>query len=271
MGLRAMDDLSGKVIVVVGAGAIGDGWGNGKASAVAYARAGAAVGCVDHQLDRAEATCALIAAEGGTAMAIQADATQEADMQAVVDRTMHQFGRLDVMHNNVGVGGTVGGPDQITPEQWDREIAQNLTTAYLGVRCAVPVMREQGGGVITNISSTMAVRFLRRPSVAYTASKAAVEALTRSCAAAYGRDNIRVNCIRIGISETPLITLALRGLSDEQAATEMDKSRAKVPLRAEHGDAFDVAEAVLFLASDRAKYISGVILNVDGALECAPV
>lgn len=268
-----VDDLASKVIVVVGAGAVGDGWGNGKASAVSYARAGAKVVCVDHDLARAEATCAIIAAEDGTAIAIQADATQEADMVAVVDRTVSEFGRLDVMHNNVGVGGAVGGPHEIDPALWDREIAQNLTTAYLGVRCAVPIMQEQGGGVITNISSTMALRFFRRPSVAYSASKAAVEALTRSCAATYGRDNIRVNCIRIGITETPLITESLRsaGLTQEQVGAQMDKSRSKVPLRGEHGDAFDVADAACFLASDRAKYISGVILNVDGALECAPL
>lgn len=127
--------------------------------------------------------------------------------------------------------------------------------------------------MITNISSLMSTRFLRRPSVAYTASKAAVEALTRSCAAAYGRDNIRVNCIRIGFSETPLITLPLEwaGLSEEQQQAEMDKSRRKVPLRGEHGDGFDVGNAAVFLASDEAKYISGAILNVDGALEAAPI
>ena len=266
-------DLSGKVVCVVGAGSIGEGWGNGKASAVAYARAGASVVCVDYHLDRAEATRAIIEDEGGRAITRRADATSEADVQACVDAAVAAWGRLDVMHNNVGVGGTSGGPDRIAPEQWDREIAQNLTTAYLGIRCAVPVMQRQGGGVITNISSLMSTRFLRRPSVAYTASKAAVEALTRSCAAAYGRDDIRVNCIRIGFSETPLITLPLEraGLTPDQQETEMNKSRAKVPLRGEHGDAFDVANAAVFLASDAAKYISGAILNVDGALEAAPV
>jgi NAD(P)-dependent dehydrogenase (short-subunit alcohol dehydrogenase family) len=265
--------LEGKVAVVVGAGSIGEGWGNGKASAVSYARAGARVVCVDFHLDRAEATRALIEEEGGAAVAIAADATSEADVAAAVSLATSTWGRLDVMHNNVGVGGTSGGPDKIAPEQWDREIAQNLTTAYLGIRCVVPVMQAQGGGVITNISSLMSTRFLRRPSVAYTASKAAVEALTRSCAAAYGRDNIRVNCIRIGFSETPLITLPLEwaGLSEEQQQAEMDKSRRKVPLRGEHGDGFDVGNAAVFLASDEAKYISGAILNVDGALEAAPI
>ena len=266
-----MAELNGKVVVVMGAGSIGDGWGNGKASAVSYARAGAHVVCADFNFDRAMATRDLIAAEGNTAIAVQANATVETDVQAVVDLAVTEYGRLDVMHNNVGVGGTGGAPDQIAPDLWEREIAQNLTTAYLGIRCAIPAMRAQGEGVVTNISSTMAVRFLRRPSVAYSTSKAAVEALTRSCAVAYGPDNIRVNCIRIGFSETPLITVPLSGLSEEQRNAEMAKSRRKVPLRGEHGDGFDVGNAAVFLASDAARYISGAILNVDGALEAAPL
>lgn len=266
-GLR----LDGKTAVVVGAGSIGEGWGNGKATAVTYARAGASVVCVDFSRERAEATASFIRDEGGVALALAANATHEDDVQAVVDRAVAEFGTLDVMHNNVGVGGTAGGPDRIAPDAWDREIAQNLTTAYLGIRCAVPVMQRQGGGVITNISSTMSVRYLRRPSVAYTASKAAVEAMTTACAVAYGRDNIRVNCVRIGFSETPLITVPLSGLSDEQRETEMNKSKAKVPLRGEHGDGFDIANAALYLASDAAKYVTGIILTVDGGLMAAPV
>lgn len=266
-----MADLNGKVVVLIGAGSIGDGWGNGKASAVSYARAGAQVVCADFNIERAIATRDLIVDEGHAAIAVQANATIEDDVQAVVDLAVREFGRIDVMHNNVGVGGTGGAPDQIAPDLWDREISQNLTTAYLGIRCAVPAMRAQGGGVITNISSTMAVRFLRRPSVGYSVGKAAVEALTRSCAVVYGRDNIRVNCIRIGFSETPLITVPLSGLSDEQREAEMEKSRRKVPLRGEHGDGFDVGKAAVFLASDDANYISGAILNVDGALEAAPM
>lgn len=268
-----MGQLEGRTAVVMGAGSLAAGIGNGKAAALAYAREGASVVCVDHVLDRAEETAKLIAGEGGTAVAMQGDATREPDVASAVAEAISVYGRLDVMHNNVGVGGAMGAPDQITPDAWDREVAQNLTSAYLGIRCAVPAMRDRGGGAITNISSLLAVRFLRRPSVAYTASKAAVEALTRSSAVAYGRDNIRVNCIRVGFSETPLIRIGLDAspLTEEQKEAEMDKSRRKVPLRGEHTDPFDVAAAAVFLASDAAKNLTGVILNVDGGLECAPI
>lgn len=268
-----MSRLDGRVAVVVGAGSIAPGWGNGKACAVSYAREGATIVCVDYHADRAKETAELIVSEGGRAVALSADATSEDDMSAVIDHTTSELGRLDIMHNNVGVGGTSGAPDEIPSDAWDREIAQNLTSAYLGIRCAVPAMRRQGGGAIINISSLLAIRFLRRPSVGYTASKAAVEAMTRACATAYGRDDIRVNCIRIGFSETPLVEagLAARTSSAEQRETEMAKSRAKVPLRGEHGDPFDIAATAVFLASDDARHITGTIVDVDGGLSGAPI
>lgn len=268
-----MTRLRERVAIVVGAGSVAPGWSNGKACAVGYGRAGASVVCVDYRHDRAQETAALIESEGGWAIALQADATNEDDLQAVVDHARGVFGRIDILHNNVGVGGSHGLPDQITPQAWRREVEQNLTSAFLGIRCVAGVMREAGGGVITNTSSLLSTRFLRSPSVGYSAAKVAVEGLTRACAAGYGRDNIRVNCLRIGISETPLIQLGMdaRGLSPERREEEMRKSRAKVPLRNEHTDPFDVAAAAVFLASDEARNITGVILNVDGGLECAPI
>lgn len=268
-----MSSLDGRTVVVVGAGAIAPGWSNGRACSVTYAERGATVACVDYVLARAEETAHLVAGAGGRAIALRADATNEDDLRAAVEATLAKTGRLDVMHNNVGVGGTAGTPDQVAIEDFHREVAQNLTTAYLGIRLAAPVMRERGGGVILNTSSLLAVRFLSRPTVAYGAAKAGVEALTRSCAAAYGRDNIRVNCLRIGFSETPLAVRSIdaRGLSGEERESALDTTRRKVPLRREHGSAFDVARAAAFLASDEAGHLSGVILNIDGALECAPI
>jgi NAD(P)-dependent dehydrogenase (short-subunit alcohol dehydrogenase family) len=164
-------------------------------------------------------------------------------------------------------------PDQISLEGWNREIAQNLTTAFLGIRCAAPIMREQKSGSILNISSLLAVRFLKVMTAGYSSSKAAVEALTRVCAAGYGRDGIRVNCIRIGFSETPLAVRGIdaRGLKGEEREEALNSTRRKVPLRQEHGDAFDVANTALFLASEEARHLTGVILSVDGGLECAPI
>jgi NAD(P)-dependent dehydrogenase (short-subunit alcohol dehydrogenase family) len=265
--------LQDRSVVVMGAGSIAPGWSNGKACAVSYARAGAKVVCVDLVAARAEETAHRIAQAGGRVIALKADATREEDVAAVVERAEREFGRLDVMHNNVGVGGSFGTPDQIPLAAWQRELSVNLTSAYLGIRHAVPAMRRAGGGAIVNISSLLAVRFLKLPSVAYGAAKAGVEAMTRACAAAYGRDNIRVNCIRIGFAETPLVELGLaaRGLTGERREQETDKSRAKVPLRGEHTDPFDVAACAVFLASDEARHITGVVLNVDGGLECAPL
>lgn len=267
--MRSFDD---RTVVLVGAGAIASGWGNGRACAVTYAERGAAVICVDYVLARAEETAHLISEGGGKAIALRADATVEDDLRAVVAAALSETGGLDVMHNNVGVGGSVGTPDQITLEEFNREIAQNLTTAFLGTRVAAPAMKERGG-VILNTSSLLAVRFLSRPTVAYGSVKAGVEALTRSCAAAYGRDNIRVNCLRIGFSETPLALhyFDANGLVGEERERGLDTTRRKVPLRQKHGSAFDVARAAAFLASDEARHLSGVILNIDGASECAPI
>jgi NAD(P)-dependent dehydrogenase (short-subunit alcohol dehydrogenase family) len=255
----------------MGAGSVAEGWSNGKACAVAYAREGARIACVDLVKSRAEEAAHAITAEGGEAIAIQADATDEDQVAAAIASAHKAFGSLDILHNNVGYGGSEGTPDQIGRADWDREVTLNLTTAYLGIRHAVPLMRGHGGGAIINVSSLLAVRSLRSPNVGYAAAKAAVEAMTRACAAAYGPQNIRVNCIRIGFSETPLVWLSLgqRGISEDQQEAAMTRSRQKVPLRGEHTDPFDVASAAVFLASREAKHITGVILNVDGGLECA--
>lgn len=266
--------LEGKSIVVVGAGSqVAGGMSNGKATATVYAREGAFVICVDYHLDRAEETAHFVTGEGGKAMALRADATNETDMQAVITKSLAATGRIDVMHNNVGVGRSRGLPDEVTLEDWNLEMAQDVTSAYMGTRVAAPVMRKQGGGVIINTSSLLAARFIKRATTAYTVGKAGVEALTRSCAAFYGRDNIRVNCVRIGFSETPLSVRHLdsQSLTKEQREAELDKTRRKVPLRSEHGSPFDVGHACAFLASDLARHISGVVLSVDGGLECAPI
>lgn len=259
--------LAGRVAVVVGAGSRGVGDENGSAVAIALAREGASVACVDLDLSRAEATAELIRRSNGKATAVAADATRAADMERVVRDVVAHRGRIDVMHNNVGAGGVTGEPTRTSEEDWDREIAVNLKSAFLGIKYAVPVMEAQGGGVIINVSSTLAVRFLRAPTVAYSVAKAGVEALTNSCSLYYGRMNIRVNAIRIGFSETPLVLEGLRSRVPDLSIQEQElaKSRALVPLH-RHGSAHEVAAAAVFLASDESSYISGVVLDVDGAL-----
>jgi NAD(P)-dependent dehydrogenase (short-subunit alcohol dehydrogenase family) len=264
--------LQDRIVVVMGAGSSAPGWSNGKAAAVAYARAGARVVCADFIAKRAQEVAALIVDEGGHALELTCDATDGSSVKEAVDQVVAKYGRIDVLHNNVGFGGAVGAPDQVDEAAFDREIATSLKSAYLGIRYVAPHMRRRNSGVITNISSLASIRFMRLPTVAYSVAKAGLEALTRASAAAYGRDNIRVNCLRLGILETPIIELGMkaRGFDQARADIEMTKSREKVPLRGEHGDAWDAAAAAVFLASDAAKYISGTILNIDGALECAP-
>lgn len=266
-----MSDLAGKTVVVVGAGSVEPGWGNGNAAAVSYARSGANLVSVDFNLERAETTAELVRAEGGSAIALAADATSEDDLRGVLDASVKEYGAVDVLHNNVGAGVAWGPPDECAPEDWHKQIRVSLTTAYLATRVMAPHMIDRGSGAIVNISSTLSVRPLRKPVVAYSAAKAGLEAMTRACALAYGPKNVRVNCIRIGFAETALMKSRLAHLSEEDYEKAMFKSRRKVPLRAQHTDPFSIGSAAVFLASDAAKHITGMVLNVDGGLEVAPI
>jgi NAD(P)-dependent dehydrogenase (short-subunit alcohol dehydrogenase family) len=194
------------VVVVMGGGSVpGPGVGNGKATAVAFAREGARVAVVDLHRERADETAAIITAAGGTAEAIAADVTREADVRAAVRRVMDRWGRIDVLHNNVGVsGGLTADPETTDEVAWEREFAITAKSVFLCCKAVLPLMVEQGRGVITNTSSTLAQRFIEVPSFGYSAAKAAVESMTRSLAVSHGPKGIRVNCIRIGFMDTPL-------------------------------------------------------------------
>ena len=255
--------LAGKVAIVVGAGQTpGDTIGNGRATAILFARHGARVLCVDRRGDSAAETAAMIAAEGGSAATFEADATDEAACLAFVADTMARFERVDILHNNVGIGAGDDTPSRIDPQSWDRIMAVNLKSAVLPCKAVLPVMREQKAGSIINISSIAAV--CATPTVAYKASKAALNAYTQTLAignAAYG---IRANAIMPGLMNTPM---AVEGIS---AATGIEKDKlvelrdAMVPLGAKMGTAWDVAYAALYLASDEARFVTGVALPVDG-------
>jgi NAD(P)-dependent dehydrogenase (short-subunit alcohol dehydrogenase family) len=255
--------LADKVAVVVGAGQTpGDTIGNGRATAVMFAREGAQVVAVDRDLASAEETVKMIAAEGGRAQAFAADATQEADCQALVEACVESFQGIDVLHNNVGIGGGDSGPAHVEEAAWDLIMAVNLKSVVLPCKHVLPLMRRQGSGVITNVSSVAAV--CSTGIVAYKASKAGVNAYTQSLAIGNAKYGIRANVIMPGLMNTPM---AIEGISQTLGVDKqklIEQRDAQVPLRAKMGTAWDVAYAALYLASDEARFVTGVALPVDG-------
>jgi NAD(P)-dependent dehydrogenase (short-subunit alcohol dehydrogenase family) len=255
--------LAGKVAIVVGAGQTpGDTIGNGRATAILFARAGAHVVCVDCRADAAQETVAQIAAEGGDALAVTADATDEAACRDFVAETRRRFGRIDVLHNNVGIGAGDNTPAKIESAHWDRILQVNLKSAILPSKAVLPLLREQRSGVITNVSSVAAV--CSTPTVAYKASKAALNAYTQTLAIGNAKYGIRANVIMPGLMNTPM---AIEGICAETGVGKADLIALRdsmVPLRGKMGDAWDVAYAALFLASDEARFITGIALPVDG-------
>jgi NAD(P)-dependent dehydrogenase (short-subunit alcohol dehydrogenase family) len=255
--------LVDKVAIVMGAGQTpGETLGNGRATAILFAREGARVVAVDRDLASAQETVEQIREEGGAAEAFEADATHEADCQRLMSDVAERHRRIDVLHNNVGIGGADAGPAHIDEEVWDRILAVNLKSAVLPCKHVLPVMRRQQSGVITNISSVAAV--CSTGIVAYKTSKAGLNAYTQALAIGNAKYGIRANVIMPGLMNTPM---AIEGIS---RATGVDKQElvrrrdALVPLRARMGTAWDVAHAALFLASDEAGFITGVALPVDG-------
>lgn len=256
--------LEGRVALVFGAGSSGPGMGNGKAAAIAYAREGASVVCVDVNELAATETKGLISAEGGTAEADVADVTRGSEVEAVVQRTLRRFDRIDVLHNNVGIGAK-GGPVELTEEAWHRVVDTNLTSVFLTAKHVLPVMVRQGKGVVTNISSVASIRYGGYPMIAYAATKAAVNQFTVCLALQYARQGIRANAILPGFMNTPMIVPSMTALSggNLEAALEF---RDRVCPTGKMGDAWDVAHAAVYLASDEAKYVTGACLVVDGGL-----
>ena len=262
--------LNDKVAIVTGAGSAGPGWGTGKAVAVLFAREGAKVLAVDIDPGAAEDTRRVIAEEGGTCVTFRADVSEDADVKAMVERCVGTFGRVDVLHNNVGIL-EVGGAVETTEESWDRVNAVNLKSMFLTCRHVLPLMVDQGGGAIVNISSIVGIRYLGVPYIAYAATKAAVIQFTKSVALEYADRNVRANVILPGHVDTPM---ARASLAEAYAGGDVEKMievrNAQCPMK-RMGDAWDVARAALFLASDEARFITGAELVVDGGLSCRAV
>ena len=259
--------LEGKVAIVTGAGSIGPGWGNGKATAVLFAREGARVLAVDRNPRAVEETRAIIASEGGVCEAFTADVARAPEVAALVRRCLDAFSAVDVLHNNVGIL-ALGGPVELEEAEWDRVLAVNLKSMFLTCKHVLPVMEAQGRGAIVNIGSVAGIRDLGVPYVAYNTTKGAVLAFTRSVAVQYAARGIRANTVLPGLMDTPMVEAGLTGAYAQGDVAKMKALRhAQCPM-GRMGDAWDVARAALFLASDDARYITGAELVVDGGLTC---
>ncbi|MGP4956335.1 SDR family NAD(P)-dependent oxidoreductase [Pseudomonas helleri] len=258
------DSMRDKVVIVTGAGAIAEGWSNGRAAAVLYAREGARLLAVDRDLQSAEATCAIIREEGGTCEVFTGDVSNSADMRRMVEAAQDHFGRLDVLHNNVGIAET-GGPVEASEESWNRLLAVNQTSLFLTCKYALPVMEAQKRGAIVNIASIAATHWLGFPYVGYSATKAAMIAFTQNIAVQYAPLGIRANCVSPGFMNTPMVRASLTKTYGGEVQAMLDTRHAQCPMGF-MGDAWDVAHAALFLASDAARYITGTNLVVDGGL-----
>ena len=257
------DRLKGKVAIVVGAGQTpGDTIGNGRATAMTYAREGARVLVVDRRLESAEETREMIAQAGGEAIAFAADATSSDACQKMAQACVTQWGRIDILHNNVGIGDKDSGPTHLEEEAWDRIMNVNMKSVFMPCKHVLPIMREQGSGSIISISSIAAVCSVGM--LAYKTSKAGINAMTHQMALGNAKYGIRVNAIMPGLMDTPM---AIEGIS---AARNIPKDKlreqrdSQVPLGGKMGTGWDIANASLFLASDEARFVTGVILPVDG-------
>jgi NAD(P)-dependent dehydrogenase (short-subunit alcohol dehydrogenase family) len=257
--------LKGKIAVIIGAGqSPGETIGNGRACTLRFVQEGAQVLAVDRNLASAQETAARAVEQGGVCEAFEADVTQEATLAAAIAFALQRWGRIDILHNNVGV--SIGGGDaplaEISEETFDRICAINLRGTIMACKHALPVMRRQGSGAIVNISSIAA--WADYPFVAYKATKAAMIAFTQQLAIQNAQFGIRANVILPGLMDTPMAVdtrARTQGRSRAEVAAERN---AKVPLRARMGTAWDVANAALFLACDEAQFITGVALPVDG-------
>lgn len=257
--------LEGKVVAVFGAGSSGEGWSNGKAAAVLYAREGARVFVIDSRAEAAAETDAVIRAEGGISVAAQADVRRSDDIARVVDDLLRQWGRIDVLHNNVGIT-EMGDPVSASEESWHRVMDVNITSVFLTCKYVLPHMISRKSGAIINISSTASLQINTHPYFSYYASKSGVNHLTRALAVHYAPYGIRANAVLPGVMDTPLIYQQIAGQFRDNE--EMIRARSAASPMGRMGTAWDVAHAALFLASDEAQYITGVCLPVDGGKSC---
>ena len=260
------DRLKDKVALVTGAGSSGPGLGNGKAISLLFAREGARIFGSDINIDAARETERLVEEQGGAFASHEADVAKRDHVEAMVQACLDTYGRIDVLVNNVGIA-RVGGPVELDEAEWDRVMAVNLTSAFLTCKSVLPVMAGQGGGAIVNIASIAAIRWTGVPYASYYASKGGMLSLTRGIALEYAKAGIRANSVLPGLMNTPMVQVGLTGAYGEEGDVEnlIAVRDAQCPM-GHMGDAWDVAYAALFLASDEAKYVTAAELVVDGGI-----
>ena len=257
--------LHGKIALILGAGSVGPGWGNGRAMAVRFAEEGAKVFGVDKDLDRMAETVERVHAIGGDIEIAHCDVTQSAQIADIVRQCIEKWGRIDILINNVG-GSASGGPVELDEDVWDAQVDSNLKSVFLSCKHVLPIMEKQGSGAIINMSSTSGIRWTGSAQVAYAATKAGVIQLSKVVAIQYAKKGIRVNTIVPGQLHTPLVEVRLAGQrSGGDVAKLLEQRQARIPLPF-MGDGRDTANAAVFLASDEARFITGTEIVVDGGM-----
>jgi NAD(P)-dependent dehydrogenase (short-subunit alcohol dehydrogenase family) len=257
--------LQGRIAIVTGAGCVGPGWGNGRATAVRFAEEGAKIFGVDRNLDSAAETVERVKAIGGEIVLHQCDVTDGASVAAMVKACIDRFGRIDVLVNNVG-GSAHGGPVEMSEDVWDAQVDFNLKSVFLTCKHVLPVMEKQKAGSIINVASTSGIRFTGAVQVGYAATKAGVIQLSRVVAVQYAPKGIRVNTVVPGQLHTPMVEARL---ARQRAGGDIEallKERLKRIPAGFMGDGRDTANAALFLASDEARFITGTEIVVDGGM-----
>ncbi len=252
------DRLKGKVAVVTGAAPRGEGVGNGMATAILFAREGARVVLVNRSAERAEKLAKQIRGEGGDAAVFAADVTRPEECEAMAAFAVKTYGRLDVLHNNVGIGAP-GTPETVTLADWNKVLEANLTTTMLCTKSCLPRMKAAGGGSVIMVSSIAGALGLMgsQGAVAYSTAKAGLHGFTMSVAADYATQNIRANCIVVGSVHTPMVA--------HLGAEARERRKNMVPMKVE-GTAWDIAHGAVYLASDESRWVTGLMLPIDGGL-----
>ena len=257
--------LQDRVALVTGAGCIGPGWGNGRATAVRFAQEGARIFAVDLKPESVEETVRYVKAAGGEIIVHQCDVTNGTSVAAMVKACVNHYGRIDVLVNNVG-GSAHGGPVEMAEEVWDRQVDYNLKSVFLTLKNVLPVMEQQKRGVIVNVASSSGLRWTGSPQVGYASTKASVIQMSRVVAVQYASKGIRVNTVIPGQLHTPMVEARLAGQRTGGDVEALLASRLKrIPLGF-MGDGRDTANAALFLASDEARFITGTEIVVDGGM-----